>query len=157
MDSRIFQWVSGSIFILLVGLYFYTNESDVDYQQSQSVPDIIEYEPQESDANENSDSSSFSQIKSYLESGDVFYKSGSTEVFGKISSTSLRETAVLQNNGVAARILWTDGVNSSILFQENSNVRVWDEDVEYKGTWFWNSNGTLRVQMEKGAQYTFGI
>ncbi|MEM7064873.1 MAG: protein kinase [Cyanobacteria bacterium P01_B01_bin.77] len=94
-------------------------------------------------------------IKNHIENSPVEFSSSKTKVSGKVTEASIRENAEAQNNGVRAKIEWDDNVTSTILFQKNSRVRVWEEGVEYGGNWSWSSTEILRVDMDQGAQYTF--
>ena len=93
-----------------------------------------------------------------INQGDVFFTSKNGDNFvGKITKSEIRERQSLKESGVAASISWNDGVVSSILLMEDFKVRVWEEGIEYSGSWYWNTeNNLLNVRMDKGSKYQFG-
>jgi len=87
----------------------------------------------------------------------LFYSSdGSTPIRGQIASSEIRERQILEESGVTASITWNDGITSSILFMQDSKVRVWSEGVEYGGSWYWGADDLLEIRMNGGAKYQFG-
>ncbi|WP_016951589.1 hypothetical protein [Anabaena sp. PCC 7108] len=100
-------------------------------------------------------SSELEKIKSRVENSLVTFKNKDIQVSGKTTRALIRQTSKSEDSGVASRIEWDDGVVSSILFLENSNVRIWVKGVEYGGKWFWSPSGTLQVQTDQGSYYSW--
>ncbi|MDY6802416.1 MAG: hypothetical protein SXA11_01215 [Cyanobacteriota bacterium] len=96
-------------------------------------------------------------VNTQVNEGYVFLSSKSGKEFtGRVTSSEIREGGNIEKSGVAARIDWSDGQTSSILFMSNSGVRVWEAEVEYRGKWYWGANDDLLyVKMDEGAQYKF--
>lgn len=96
-------------------------------------------------------------VNTQVNQGYVFLSSKSGKKFtGRVTSSEIRERGNIETSGVAARINWSDGQTSSILFLNNFGVRVWEEGVEYRGKWYWGVNDDLLyVKMDEGAQYKF--
>lgn len=101
-------------------------------------------------------SSELKKIKNYIENSFVNFKNKNVQVSGKTSRSWIQKTSRFEESGAAARIEWNDGVISTILFLEDSRVRVWVKGVEYGGEWSWSSSGRLQVQMNQGSHYSFG-
>ena len=95
-------------------------------------------------------------ISERINKGPILFTSTDGNTFrGQITTSEIRKRVKPEESGVAAGINWNDGVKSSILFMENARVRVWSENVEYGGSWSWNSN-KLYVNMDNGSRYQFG-
>ncbi len=108
----------------------------------------------------NADSPSFSKeiedVMKSIKEGDVAFSGNDGQFSGKVTEAWIQENSNSENSGAAAKITWNDNVSSSILFLENSRVRVWEKGTEYGGKWYWDSTGSLRVEMDAGSQYNFG-
>ncbi|NEQ38948.1 MAG: hypothetical protein F6K40_22815 [Okeania sp. SIO3I5] len=94
-------------------------------------------------------------IKHLNERKYVAYSDESGKFSGKITEFRVRQQQDINNSTVAAIIDWDDGVVSSILFKENSRVRVWVAGIEYGGKWYWDSTGYLSIKMDAGSKYRF--
>jgi len=86
-----------------------------------------------------------------------FYGATGENYFGQVFLSELRNSENNPDeNGIAARIEWNDGVISAILFRDNFRVRVWEEGKEYSGRWYWKlDQSKLIVEMDDGARYEF--
>ena len=95
-------------------------------------------------------------IGSRIEDGSVDFIGVQGPVSGYVTRTWINQKngSNPKNKGIAAEILWDDGVDSTILFRSDNVVRVWDDDVESKGQWFLDSS-VLRVHMNEGGRYAF--
>ncbi|NEP45493.1 MAG: hypothetical protein F6K25_31795 [Okeania sp. SIO2G4] len=74
---------------------------------------------------------------------------------GGVVKTRLQQKPSSQDRGVVAIICWNDGIQSNVLFLENSRVLVWINKVEYGDKWYWDTEGYLRIKMDRGSQYIF--
>ncbi|NET11899.1 MAG: hypothetical protein F6K08_03085 [Okeania sp. SIO1H6] len=100
--------------------------------------------------------SKLESIVKHLDKGKYISSSGRSGRFhGNVTRSWVQEKPNIQDSGVAAKIAWRDGVFSTILFRENSRVRVWVEGKEYGGQWQWDSTGHLSIAMDRGAKYRF--
>jgi len=100
-------------------------------------------------------SSELEKIKSRVENSLVTFKNKDVQVSGKTTGSWIQQTSKPEDSGAASRIEWDDGVVSTILFLENSKVRIWVKGVEYGGKWSWSPSGTLQVQTDQGSYYSF--
>jgi hypothetical protein len=100
-------------------------------------------------------SSELEKIKSRVENSLATFKNKDTQVSGKTTRAWIQQTSKPEDSGAATRTEWDDGVVSSILFLENSNVRIWLKGVEYGGKWSWSPSGTLQVQTDQGSYYSW--
>jgi hypothetical protein len=99
--------------------------------------------------------SELEKIKSRVENSPVTFKNKDTQVSGKTTKAWIQQTSEPEDSGAATRTEWDDGVVSSILFLENSKVRIWVKGVEYGGKWSWSPSGTLQVQADQGSYYSW--
>ena len=98
----------------------------------------------------------FENIIKHINEGKYVISSGETgKHSGKINESWVQQEQNSNNSGVAAGIYWDDGVVSSILFKENSIVRVRVAGIEYDGKWYWDETGYLALEMDGGAKYRF--
>jgi hypothetical protein len=100
-------------------------------------------------------SSELEKIKSSVENSLVTFKNKDIQVSGKTAIALIRQASKPEDSGVVSKTEWNDGVVSSILFLENSKVRIWVKGVEYGGKWFWSPSGTLQVQTDQGSYYSW--
>jgi len=96
-------------------------------------------------------------IKNELRGGIVDFFGENLEISGRVIGVSEVERIRVIDSGVEAIIRWDDNVFSTILFVNESKVRVWtkgEEHIEYRGQWAFH-NGTLYVVMDGGSLYQF--
>lgn len=97
------------------------------------------------------------KLKNHIaENSFVNFKYKGVQRTGNVSRSWTQKTSKFEESGAAARIGWNDGVISTVLFLENSRVRVWVKGIEYGGKWFWSPSGVLQIQMDRGSHYSFG-
>jgi hypothetical protein len=94
-------------------------------------------------------------INSRINGGSVVFESEDGRSFtGTVSTSEIRSRQKSEESGVAATIRWNDGVVSSILFMENSRVRVWVEGHESGGSWY-GEGDQIFIKMDEGGKYKF--
>lgn len=96
-----------------------------------------------------------SQNLQYINRKKVTSYGQSGKFVGKVERIIIQKKTSSQDSGVVAIICWHDGIQSNVLFLENFRVRVWINSIEYGGKWYWNSEGYLRIKMDRGSQYIF--
>jgi len=95
-------------------------------------------------------------IESRIKNSSVNFQSEQLQVSGDVTRVWINQGNDLEpgDKGIAAAILWEDGITSTILFRDDKIVRAWQNDEEYQGQWFTESS-VLRVQMNEGGRYAF--
>ncbi|MDJ0519109.1 MAG: hypothetical protein QNJ74_23590 [Trichodesmium sp. MO_231.B1] len=91
----------------------------------------------------------------YINGKKVTSSGQSGQFLGKVERIRIQKKPSSQETGVVAIICWHDGIQSNVLFLENSRVRVWTNSIEYGGKWYWDTAGYLRIKMDRGSQYIF--
>lgn len=91
----------------------------------------------------------------YISGKKVTSYGRSGQFSGEMMRTRIQKNESIQDSGVVVIICWNDGIQSNVLFLENSRVRVWANNVEYGGKWYWDTEGYLRIKMDRGSQYVF--
>ena len=131
-----------------------TRQLEQERSQSQEIARLLEQERSQKFVQDKFDAVA---VNTQIYQGYVFLSSKSGREFtGRVTNSEIREGGNIEKRGVGARINWNDGKNSSILFMNNSRVRVWEAGVEYRGKWYWGTNDDLLyVKMDGGAQYKF--
>jgi len=95
------------------------------------------------------------KIEETLLKSGVLITGPTTEFEGEVSEVTARESS----DSVYAMIRWSDGAASSLVFYANKGVLAREEEVDYEidfeGSWSWDSSGRLQIDMDKGSQYIF--
>ncbi|NET46217.1 hypothetical protein [Okeania sp. SIO2B3] len=135
-------------------------EEIYDHQNPYQKPESKNYKQKYPVINsvEKSPSFNFSNSSQNLQSinGKKVTSSGQSGQFlGKVDRIRIQKKTSSQDSGVVAIICWNDGIQSNVLFLENSRVRVWTNQIEYGGKWYWDTEGYLPIKMDRGSQYIF--
>lgn len=104
---------------------------------------------------ESQDTTNLYDLQKYIVDKRVSFVGEKVQTLGTVMSVEIRDNRQSNENGVIAVIEWDDGVESSILFLENTRVRAWENRFEYGGNWNWSYEKNLEVQMDEGAKYSF--
>ncbi len=126
----------------------YQKPESKNYREEYSVINSVEKSP-------SLNLSKSSQKLQYINGKKVTSFGQSGEFLGKVERIRIQKKLSSQDSGVVAIICWHDGIQSNVLFLENSRVRVWTNSIEYRGIWYWDTGGYLRIKMDRGSQYIF--
>lgn len=91
----------------------------------------------------------------YISGKKVSLYGRSGQFHGEVEKIRIQQKPSSQDSGVVAIICWNDGIKSNVLFLESSRVRVWKNNVEYGGKWYWDTEGYLRIKIDRGSKYIF--
>ncbi|NET26315.1 hypothetical protein [Okeania sp. SIO1I7] len=135
-------------------------EEIYDNQNPYQKPESKNYRQEYPVINPVEKNSSFNLSKSsqklrYINGKKVTSSGKSGQFLGKVDRIRIQKKTSSQDSGVVAIICWNDGIQSNVLFLENSRVRLWTNSIEYGGKWYWDTEGYLRIKMDRGSQYIF--
>ncbi|NEN88216.1 MAG: hypothetical protein F6K48_04495 [Okeania sp. SIO3H1] len=126
----------------------YQEPESKNYRQESPVINSVE-------KNSSFNLSKSSQKLRYINGKKVTSSGKSGQFLGKVDRIRIQKKTSSQDSGVVAIICWNDGIQSNVLFLENSRVRLWTNSIEYGGKWYWDTEGYLRIKMDRGSQYIF--
>ncbi|NEQ72188.1 MAG: hypothetical protein F6K23_03325 [Okeania sp. SIO2C9] len=126
----------------------YQEPESKNYRQESPVINSVE-------KNSSFNLSKSSQKLRYINGKKVTSSGQSGQFLGKVDRIRIQKKTSSQDSGVVAIICWNDGIQSNVLFLENSRVRLWTNSIEYGGKWYWDTAGYLRIKMDRGSQYIF--